>query len=124
MTSNEVKLIACDLVVGERQEPQNEALTKPPKRSEEAQPLPKAQRGTIEQAMDILGLPVRTVQDMAARGELPGAAKFGRRWTFDLHRLQRHVRDKERQTWRNAKLRPDATGAAVPSGAALRSTAT
>jgi hypothetical protein len=43
-----------------------------------------SERGTIDQAIAIIGLPIRTVQGMAARGEIPGAATFGRRWTFDL----------------------------------------
>lgn len=31
----------------------------------------------------ILGISARTVQSLAARGELPGAAKIGGVWTFD-----------------------------------------
>ena len=31
----------------------------------------------------ILGITARTVQSLAARGELPGAAKIGGVWTFD-----------------------------------------
>jgi hypothetical protein len=81
------------------------------------------ERGGLEEAVAILGLPERTVQSMAARGEIPGAAKLGRRWTFDIARLRTLVRNKERQTWVNAKHRPDAIGARAPSGAALRSTA-
>jgi hypothetical protein len=82
-----------------------------------------AERGTVEQASSILGLPVRTVQSRAARGELPGAAKFGRRWTFDLGKLRRLVREKERKTWQNGTRRADVTGGAIPSGAGLRSMA-
>jgi len=33
--------------------------------------------------------PSRTIQDLAARGEIAGAAKLGRRWTFDLEKLRR-----------------------------------
>jgi hypothetical protein len=84
-----------------------------------------AERGTIEQAQVIIGLPRRTVQALAAKGAIPGAAKFGRRWTFDIGKLRRLVQDKEKETWRtgNQKHRPAATGGAIPSGAALRSTA-
>src|SRR5262249_52236361 len=80
------------------------------------------ERGTADEAAAILGLPTRTVQKLAARGELPGAAKFGRRWTFDLRTLRRHVISKERQAWQdgNRKLHPDATGGGIPFGAALR----
>jgi hypothetical protein len=34
-----------------------------------------AERGPIQQAVKILGVPPRTVQAMAARGEIAGAAK-------------------------------------------------
>jgi Helix-turn-helix domain len=78
------------------------------------------ERGTVKVAAAILGLPPRTVQDLAARGEIAGAAKFGRRWTFDLGKLRRLVQAKERQTWRNAKHRPDATGAPALSTAGLK----
>jgi Helix-turn-helix domain len=67
-----------------------------------------SERGSSEEAMVILGLPRRTVQNMAARGELPGAAKLGRVWTFDLAKLRRHVTMKERQAWQDGKHRPDA----------------
>jgi hypothetical protein len=71
----------------------------------------------------ILGIPRRTVQQLAKRGKLPGAAKFGRRWTFDIAKLRRLVRDQERRAWReNEKHLRDAIGAAVPSTVALRST--
>jgi ribosomal protein S14 len=80
-----------------------------------------SERGSSEEAMAILGLPRRTVQNMAARGELPGAAKLGRVWTFDLAKLRRHVTMKERQAWQDGKQRPDATGGGIPSGVALRS---
>lgn len=81
----------------------------------------KSERGGVAEAAAILGLPVRTVQDMAARGELPGAAKFGRRWTFDPEKLRRFVRDKERHAWQSGKHQPDVTGEGIPSGAGLRS---
>ena len=69
---------------------------------------------------DILGSPLRTVQELSARGEIPGAAKLGRRWTFDIEKLRRLVRQRERETWQSGKHRPDAFGAATPSGAALK----
>lgn len=83
------------------------------------------ERGNIKDAAAIYGLPLRTVQSMAKNGEIPGAAKFGRRWTFDLGKVRRHVRLKEQETWRNANQRPhrDAIGGAIPCGAGLRSMA-
>jgi hypothetical protein len=82
----------------------------------------KVERCGVEQAAAILGLSKRKVQDMAARGELPGAAKIGV-WTFDVERLRRYVQLKERQAWQSGKRHPDAIGAAMPSGGAPRSMA-
>src|SRR5262249_42615477 len=79
----------------------------------------RAERGTVRQAAGILGLPERTVQDLAARGEIAGAAKFGRRWTFDFGKLRRLVRQKERQTWQSARHRADATGGLARYGGGL-----
>jgi hypothetical protein len=42
----------------------------------------KPERGGVNDAVSILGLKRRTVESMAARGELPGAAKLANRWTF------------------------------------------
>ena len=55
------------------------------------------ERGLVAHACSILGLPERTVQGMAARGELPGAAKLGKRWTFNLEALRQFVKEKERE---------------------------
>jgi excisionase family DNA binding protein len=77
------------------------------------------ERVLSNKAVAILGLPLRTVQQLAARGEL-GAAKLGRCWTFDLEKLRRFVKHREREAWQNAMRQPDATGAPVLSGAALR----
>ena len=40
-------------------------------------------RVRLSAAVDATGLTARGVQAMAARGEIPGAAKIGRVWTFD-----------------------------------------
>src|SRR6516225_1669451 len=80
----------------------------------------RVERGSIDQAAAILGLLPRTIQHLAARGQIVGAAKLGRRWTFDLEKLRRFVRDKERQTWHSAKRPVDVFGAAKPFGAGLR----
>jgi Helix-turn-helix domain len=112
----------------------DDLLSKPERRNEPRKRKPsisraikqqQAERGDVNQASAILGLPDRTVQALALRGELPGAAKIGRGWTFDLIKLRRLVQNKERQTWLVAsqKHRPDATGAGTPSGAVLRSVA-
>ena len=73
-------------------------------------PTPGVERVSIERAAVILGPPLRTVQALAARGEIPGAAKIGGRWTFDIEKLRRLVRQRERETWQSGRRRPDATG--------------
>jgi excisionase family DNA binding protein len=44
-------------------------------------------------AAAILGVTPRTVQNLAKRGELPGAAKIGKVWTFDRAKLLRYIAD-------------------------------
>ena len=80
----------------------------------------RSERGTAKQAAAILGAPTRTIQDLAARGEIPGAAKLGRCWTFDLEKLRRLVRQKERETWQYANRQPDVSGGAKFFGAGFR----
>lgn len=55
------------------------------------------ERGTIDDAVAILGICARTVRQLALLGELQGAAKIGRRWTFNLERLREYVEQKERE---------------------------
>jgi hypothetical protein len=77
-----------------------------------------AERGTSKQAAAILGLKPRKLQTMSARGEIPGAAKLGRQWTYDLAKLRRFVEQRE-QACQDEKPRPDATGADVSFGPKL-----
>lgn len=42
----------------------------------------------------MLGVPKRTIQSMAQRGEIP-AAKVGRRWTFSRARIQDWITERE-----------------------------
>src|SRR5687768_1874388 len=53
------------------------------------------ERIKISDACDITGLCERTLQDLSARGEIWGAAKLGRRWTYDRQRLRAWVLAKE-----------------------------
>jgi hypothetical protein len=79
-----------------------------------------AERCTIETAELILGLKRRNIQAMSARGEIPGAAKFGSIWTFNLAKLRDFVEQMEERQWQNVQRRHrDVTGARIPSGAAL-----
>lgn len=55
------------------------------------------ERIRAHRAAAILGVTERTVQALALRGELPGAAKIGGSWTFDEAALRNHI--KERTKW-------------------------
>jgi hypothetical protein len=86
----------------------------------------KADRITIERAGDILGLATRTVQKMSQRGQLPGAALIGRRWTYNEDKLHVYVRNQERATWQGRSKpspRPGAIGKTTFSIGASKSTA-
>jgi hypothetical protein len=81
----------------------------------------------IERAGQILGLATRTVQKMSQRGELPGAARMGRRWTYNEEKLHGYVRNKERETCQQSQKRiqhrPGAIGKTEFCTTGLRSTA-
>lgn len=86
------------------------------------------ERATIDEAILIIGLPIRTVQAMAARGEIPGAAKFGRRWTFDLKKLRQMIKVREDETVQKANRmrQPIAVGRVVSlaaNGPAIKASA-
>ena len=57
--------------------------------------MTQPERCMIEEAHLITGLPERTLQSLSARGEVWGAAKLGRRWTYDRQRLRAWVRAQE-----------------------------
>ena len=61
------------------------------------------ERGTIDEAVAILGICARTVRHLALLGEFQGAAKIGRRWTFNLERLREYVKQKEREVMSKRK---------------------
>lgn len=54
----------------------------------------KPERIRARAAADILGIETRTVQALAARGDLPGAAKIGGLWTFDEAALRNWIRER------------------------------
>lgn len=54
------------------------------------------ERIRIPRAMEITGEPERTLQALAARGSIPGAAKLSKAWTFDERQLRGWVKDRER----------------------------
>jgi hypothetical protein len=83
----------------------------------------KRERGGIDDAVAILGLKKRNVEDKAASGKIPGAVKIGKLWTFNLQVLRDFVRDAERKQCLTNEQRhhPAVTGAAIFSGASLKS---
>lgn len=62
--------------------------------------LPKRIRAA--EACEATGLKLRGLQAMAARGEIPGAAKIGRIWTFDSVKLGQWIQERERATAQRA----------------------
>lgn len=56
-----------------------------------------AERVQVNAVVHKTGLAKRTIQKMAQRGEIPGAAKLGSTWTFDRIKLARWIRNKERE---------------------------
>jgi excisionase family DNA binding protein len=53
------------------------------------------QRIRASEVAQILGVGVRCVQKMAARGELPSAARIGKIWTFDKAKIEQFLADAE-----------------------------
>ncbi|WP_036010563.1 helix-turn-helix domain-containing protein [Bradyrhizobium yuanmingense] len=88
---------------------------------------PPRKRVKIAQAVSILGLEPRTVRDMAARGEIPGAAKPRGIWTFDAALLDQYNQARETEICQRAneagKLQRVVSGAVTSSTAAFRSAA-
>ena len=64
-------------------------------RRREGTPERRPERIVAREAALVVGIPARTIMRMAARGEIPGAARFGRTWTFDEERLRAWVRTTE-----------------------------
>ncbi|CAH1662073.1 HTH_17 domain-containing protein [Hyphomicrobiales bacterium] len=85
------------------------------------------ERIRIPAAAEILGVEPRTVQALALRGELPGAAKIGGLWTFDPAALRSWIKSQERlcqekaqRTRREKSRRNTATGVATRYGQGSR----
>ena len=74
-----------------------------------------AERVRPQAAVTITGLSLRTVQALALRGEIPGAAKLGGSWTFDEAALRNWI--KERIQWpKDQKPLNTPIGGAAPYG--------
>jgi len=55
-----------------------------------------------------IGFTARAIQKMAARGEIPSAARFGRVWTFDPARIGQWIRQREAEACRASAISIDA----------------
>ena len=73
------------------------------------------ERILIGEAVAILGVAERTVRAMAQRGEIPGAGKIGRSWTFNIEKLRAYVGRREAEAYQGAKR--SACGSARPQAA-------
>ena len=74
------------------------------------------ERITMGPSGRIIGLPARTVQEMACAGKIPGAVKFGRSWTFDEAQLRNWIKRKEQEQWaESVKRQRECSGVAKPS---------
>jgi hypothetical protein len=82
--------------------------------------MAQAERVMIDEARMITGLPERTLQSLSARGQIWGAAKLGKRWTYDRLRLRAWVKAQESATTsRTASINGGSTGmlASLSAGA-------
>src|SRR4051794_20029334 len=78
----------------------------------------------MDGAVARLGGKPRTIRDMAAAGEIPGAAKFRGVWSFDIALLDAFIAEKERETCQNSlKPRRAAIGGTAFSMAGFKSPA-
>lgn len=69
----------------------------------------------VEQVAELAGLSARQVQAMAKRAEIPGGAKFGRKWTFDPVAVKAWIKEQEDKVCRDAALAANETS---PKGTA------
>lgn len=75
------------------------------------------ERIRLSRAASILGGTQRTVQALAARGQIPGASKVGGLWYFDEAAFRQWIKDKERCP-RDRRLLNTPTGEAASYGRA------
>jgi phage terminase Nu1 subunit (DNA packaging protein) len=71
------------------------------------------ERCQTRKAAEIIGLSIRQVQHMAARGEIPRAAKIGSVWTFDEATLRRWIRQREAETCQTTSTGEERRGMAA-----------
>lgn len=78
-------------------------------------PQVRPERIKLREAATILGGNTRTVQALAARGQIPGASKLGGLWYFDEAAFRKWVKDGER-CQQNERRQSTAIGAGTPYG--------
>lgn len=69
-----------------------------PRRNRPRAQAPGRERVGAAEAAAITGMPMRSVQALAAEGRIPGAARLGGRWKFDEARLRAWLDEKEGET--------------------------
>lgn len=75
----------------------------------------KAERILIDDLVAMTGKSRRALQDMALRGQIPGAGKIGREWTFDRRKVRRWINAAE-----NDSCRTTSSSAAMSGGSRFR----
>jgi len=74
-----------------------------------------AERIQAKDAASILGISAGNVIALACRGELPGSAKIGGRWTFDEKKIRDFIAEREAECLTKISIRERAyTGCAPP----------
>jgi hypothetical protein len=68
------------------------------------------QRIRANDVASILGVGVRCVQQMAAAGRLPSAARIGKVWTFDPVRIKSFLAEAEIQCQKRTSIRETVSG--------------
>jgi hypothetical protein len=67
----------------------------------------------------MLGVSVRTVQSMTSRGLIPGAAKIGGTFTYDVGKLRRFIAVEEAKCLRTISTKEMASGGCEPRSGAV-----
>ena len=75
----------------------------------------KSERIYVEDVAAIIGVPLRTAQLMASRGDLPSAVKIGKRWSFNELAIrgwltQREIECQSARLQRTPMARPGSLG--------------
>ena len=68
-------------------------------------PAASTSRIRVAEVACMLGIGVRCVQQMAATGRLPGAARIGKLWTFDPAKIRAYLADAEARCQNQISIR-------------------